>query len=106
MRVAGGGSKSDVAMQITADVFNMPASGPHVYETSGLGAAIDAAVGLGLHRDFSAAVREMTRTGVTFEPRAREAALYDQLYKQVYRPLYPRLQPLYAAMRSITGYPK
>ncbi|MCA9691261.1 MAG: FGGY-family carbohydrate kinase [Myxococcales bacterium] len=106
LSVAGGGSQSDVAMQITADVFNMPASRPHVYETSGLGAAIDAAVGLGLHRDFSAAVREMTRTGVTFEPRAREAALYDQLYKQVYRPLYPRLQPLYAAMRSITGYPK
>ena len=44
MFVAGGGSQSDAAMQITADVFGMPASRPHVYDASGLGAAIDAAV--------------------------------------------------------------
>ena len=47
LRVAGGGSQSDAAMQITADIFGLPASRPHLYETSGLGAAIDAAVGLG-----------------------------------------------------------
>ena len=37
-------------MQLTADIFNLPAERPHLYETSGLGAAIDCAVGLGLHR--------------------------------------------------------
>jgi sugar (pentulose or hexulose) kinase len=47
VRVAGGGSQSDAAMQITADVFNLPAERPHLYETSGLGAAMIAAVGLG-----------------------------------------------------------
>src|SRR5205814_1703973 len=51
LRVAGGGSQSDAAMQITADVFGLPASRPHVYEASGLGAAIDAAVGVGIHPD-------------------------------------------------------
>ena len=61
LRVAGGGSQSDAAMQITADVFNLPAIRPHTFEASGLGAAIDAAVGVGLHPDFDAAVREMTR---------------------------------------------
>ena len=49
LSVSGGGSQSDTAMQITADIFGIPASRPLVYETSGLGAAIDAAVGLGLH---------------------------------------------------------
>ena len=49
LRVSGGGSQSRHAMQVTADVFNLPTSRPHLYETSGLGAAIDAAVGLGLH---------------------------------------------------------
>ena len=53
LRVAGGGSQSDAALQLTADVFGLPASRPHVYEASGLGAAIDAAVGVGLHPDFS-----------------------------------------------------
>ncbi len=61
LRVAGGGSQSDAAMQVTADIFGLPAERPHVYEASGLGAAINAAVGLGLHADHATAVRRMTR---------------------------------------------
>ena len=62
LRVSGGGSQSDAAMQLTADIFCLPASRPHTYETSGLGAAIVSAVALGIHADFAAAVRAMTRT--------------------------------------------
>ena len=105
LRVSGGGSQSDAALQLTADIFRLPASRPHVHETSGLGAAIDGAVGLGLHPDFPTAVRAMTRVARTFEPDARNAALYDQLYEQVYQKMYPRLAPLYARLRAITGYP-
>ncbi|MFN2887157.1 FGGY-family carbohydrate kinase, partial [Escherichia coli] len=32
LRVAGGGSQSDAAMQLTADIFGLPAERPHVYE--------------------------------------------------------------------------
>jgi sugar (pentulose or hexulose) kinase len=103
--VAGGGSQSDVAMQVTADVFGLPAERPAVYETSALGAAINAAAGLGLHADYATAVREMTRTGARFEPDPRSQRLYDQLYREVYAPLYPRLRPLYRRIREITGYP-
>jgi len=105
LRVSGGGSQSDAALQLTADIFRLPASRPHVYETSGLGAAIDCAVGLGLHADFATAVRAMTRVSRTFEPDARHAALYDELYEQVYQKMYPRLAPLYERIRAITGYP-
>jgi sugar (pentulose or hexulose) kinase len=105
LRVSGGGSQSDAALQLTADIFNLPASRPHTYETSGLGAAIDSAVALGLHGDFLAAVRAMTRTARTFEPIAAHAALYEELYQQVYRRMYRRLSPLYARIRGITGYP-
>ncbi|MEJ2189940.1 MAG: FGGY-family carbohydrate kinase [Acidobacteriota bacterium] len=105
VRVAGGGSQSDAAMQITADVFGLPASRPHVYEASGLGAAIDAAVGIGLHPDFPTAVAEMTRVGATFEPLPANRALYEGLYREVYLKLYRRLQPLYERIRAITGYP-
>jgi len=105
LRVAGGGSQSDAAMQITADVFGRPAARPHVYEASGLGAAIDAAVGLGLHPDFATAVAAMTRVERSFEPRPEVQALYDQLFSQVYRKMYHRLKPLYERIRTITGYP-
>ncbi len=98
LRVAGGGSQSDAALQLTADVFGLPASRPHVYEASGLGAAMDAAVGLHLHPDFQTAMREMTRLGRTFEPDAAAHRTYDDLYRQVYLQMYDRLRPLYESM--------
>ena len=105
LRVSGGGSQSDAAMQLTADIFGLPTARPHIYETSGLGAAIDAAVGLKLHRDFKTAVEEMTRIGQFFEPNLNTHSMYDKLYKRVYKQMYNRLKPLYEEIRSITGYP-
>jgi len=105
LRVSGGGSQSDAAMQITADIFGLPTARPHIYETSGLGAAIDAAVGLKLHPDFKTAVEEMTRIGQFFEPDYNTHKIYDQLYKRVYKQMYNRLKPLYEEIRDITGYP-
>jgi sugar (pentulose or hexulose) kinase len=105
LRVAGGGSQSNAALQLTADVFGLPVARPHVYEASGVGAAIDAAVGLGLHPDFNVAVKEMTRRGDLFEPNARNQELYDELYQRVYKQMYHRLKPLYEEIREITGYP-
>ena len=101
IRVAGGGSQSRNAMQITADIFGMPVSRPHLYEASGLGAAIDAAVGLGFHPDFETAVQAMTRPGDTFEPDAQAHMLYRQLYERVYTKMYKRLKPLYNEIRSL-----
>lgn len=105
LRVAGGGSQSDAALQLTADLFGLPTARPHTYEASGLGAAIDAAVGLGLHSDFRTAVREMTRLGSLFEPDPGSREVYDGLYHRVYKKMYRRLKPLYQEIREITGYP-
>lgn len=80
LRVCGGGSQSDAALQLTSDIF-------------------------GLHADFGSAVASMTRTDRTFEPDPQRRDLYDALYSRVYRRMYDRLQPLYAAIREITGYP-
>jgi len=106
LRISGGGSQSDAAMQLTADIFNLPTARPHIYETSGLGAAIDAAVGLKLHADFKTAIAEMTRMGATFEPNKHSAETYDALYHRVYKQMYDRMAPLYQSIREVTGYPK
>jgi sugar (pentulose or hexulose) kinase len=105
LRVSGGGSQSDAAMQLTADIFGMPTARPHTFETSGLGAAIDAAIGLELHPDFPTAVDEMTRFGRVFEPDLVNRDIYEGLYHQVYRRMYERLKPLYEEIQRITGYP-
>ncbi|TXH03420.1 MAG: carbohydrate kinase [Nevskiaceae bacterium] len=103
--VAGGGSQSDEAMQITADIFGLTAERPEIYETSALGAAMNLAVGLGVHADYATAVRTMARIGRRFAPRPEAQKTYDALYREVYRELYPRLKPLYQRIRAVTGYP-
>lgn len=105
LRVSGGGSQSDEILRITANLFNLPVERPHTFETSGLGAAINAAVGAGIYPDHAAAVAAMTRPGERFEPEPDIAARYHALYRQVYRPLYAKLAPLYRHIRHITGYP-
>ena len=105
LRVSGGGSQSDAAMQLTADIFNLPVERPHTYETSGLGAAIDAAVGIGLYPNFEQAIDNMTRVGEVFQPDPERAALYRSLYKDVYLKMYHQLQPLYKRIQEVTGYP-
>ncbi|MNF97434.1 L-xylulose/3-keto-L-gulonate kinase [compost metagenome] len=92
-------------MQLTADIFGLPAERPHVYETSGLGAAIDCAVGLGLHPDFPSAIRAMTRVGQVFQPSPQAQRTYERLYREVYQGMYKQLRPLYRKIREITGYP-
>lgn len=105
LRVSGGGSQSDTAMQLTADIFNLSAVRPHVHETSGLGAAMIAAVGLGIHPDHASATEAMTHAGDTFTPDPTNVELYEGIHRRVYRPMYSRLRPLYRAIREITGYP-
>jgi sugar (pentulose or hexulose) kinase len=106
LRVSGGGSQSDAAMQLTADIFGMPAERPHTFEASGLGAAINCCVGLGMYPDYDVAIENMTRLGDVFEPQQTTVQLYDRLYKEVYRKMYKRMKPLYRSIREITGYPK
>lgn len=105
LRVSGGGSQSHAALQITADVFGLPVERAHTFETSGLGAAIVAAAGLGLHPDIDQAMQAMTRPGQRFEPDPATGPVYNRLYRKVYQKLYPRLAPLYRTIREITGYP-
>jgi len=102
LRVAGGGSQSNAAMQLTADIFGMTAVRPHLYEASGLGAAMDAAVGAEVHPDFKTAVAEMARTGERFEPNPKTREIYDELYHGVYLKMYNQLRPLYRTLRRIS----
>jgi len=106
LRVGGGGSKSDEVMQITADVFGLPATRMHTSNLSALGAAIDASVALGIHKSFADAVNRMVRVKTTFQPSRQNARIYDRLFKEVYIKIYPALSPLHQKIAQITNYPK
>ena len=106
IRVSGGGSQSRNALQLTADIFNMSVEKPHTFETSALGAAINAAVGLKLYPDFKTAIGHMCHIGETFTPVPDNVRVYDRLYRKVYSRMYRKLRPLYNDIREITNYPE
>ncbi|KZX84473.1 hypothetical protein A3715_29835 [Oleiphilus sp. HI0009] len=106
LRVSGGGSQSDAALQLTADIFGLPVERPHTYETSGLGAAMDVAVALGWYSDCHTAIAGMTRVGKRFEPNHETHITYNRLYNEVYLNMYKQLRPLYRSIQDITGYPE
>ena len=76
--VSGGGSNSDLFMQIFADVFNMPACRNVINGAASLGAAINVAVGLGIYPDYETAVAKMVRVADTFEPIAENVTIYQK----------------------------
>lgn len=106
LRVAGGGAQSDATLQIAADVFGLPAERPAHTEASGLGAAMLAAVTLGMHADATRAAAAMTRIGRRAEPRPEAAALHDALHRAVVARLYGRLQPLYRTLAALGPAPR
>ncbi len=77
--VSGGGSNSDLFTQIFADVFGSDATRTKVNDAVGLGSAICAAVGLGLHPSWDAAIDQMVSAGASLSPDPPSHALYEKL---------------------------
>jgi sugar (pentulose or hexulose) kinase len=90
-------------VQITADVFNLPVKRMRTYETCALGAAINAAVGTGLIKDYDLAVEAMVATGEEFHPHPGHSRIYDELYQDIYLKTFAELAPLYKRGSEITG---
>ena len=87
MRVTGGAAKSDIWMQIQADVLGVPVIRTEVGEATALGAAILAATGVGLFRSTTDAAEQMVRTRSRLEPQVENAEVYDASFER-YRRLY------------------
>ncbi len=92
--VSGGGSASPLFMQILADVFGLPASRATKGGGAGLGAAICAAVGTGVHPDFETAAHLMAPPHESFTPAATATALYRNVANR-YSDVRGATDPLY-----------
>jgi len=83
--VSGGGSGSDLFMQIFSDVFGVPAVRNIVNSAASLGSAICAAVAVGAHANFSTAIEKMVRTRDSFEPIEENVSAYEKINNGVYK---------------------
>lgn len=86
VRVGGGGARSDVVVQILADVLGLPVVRPVSEELAARGAAITAAVATGLHSSVDAAVNAMVPSAATIRPQPKQAQFYERLFRTAYLP--------------------
>lgn len=77
--ITGGGSNSDLFMQIFADVFDIPVVRNEVNGAAGLGSAICAAVAADVYDSFESAVEHMVRTKDTFTPVPENVEVYKKM---------------------------
>lgn len=78
--ITGGGSNSDLFMQIFADVFNIPSVRNEVNGAAGLGSAICVAVAAGVYGSFDEAVANMVRIKDAFQPDPEKVAFYEKMF--------------------------
>lgn len=83
--ISGGGSNSDLFMQIFADIFNLPAKRNVINESASLGAVINTAMALGLFESYEAAVKHMVKVKDVFQPIGKNVELYHQLNQRAYK---------------------
>lgn len=82
--ISGGGSNSDLFMQIFADIFNLPAKRNVINESASLGAVINTAVALGVYESYEEAVEKLVRVQDVFYPKPENAKLYQKLNERAY----------------------
>lgn len=93
----GGGAKSELWLQIQADIFNQDVVRLESEQGPGLGAAMIAAVGLGWFSDFNACAQQFVHIKKIYHPIATHVEQYAKLH-QIYRQIYPQTKDLTKAL--------
>jgi sugar (pentulose or hexulose) kinase len=101
--VSGGGSNGDLFMQIFADVFGVPAHRNVVNGSASMGAAICAALALGIHKNRQEAIEHMVRRRDTFMPVEENVVLYNDMNENVYKHIISETEELLQRSHKIFG---
>ncbi|MFD2308159.1 xylulokinase [Enterococcus termitis] len=89
----GGGAKSDLWLQIQADIFNTKISTLKTEQGPGLGAAMIAAVGCGWFNTLEECAKAFVVYEKEYYPQKSAVEKYQQLY-QLYQQVYPQTKEL------------
>jgi len=98
--LAGGMARAPLAPRVVADVLGQPVRLLRTAEQSALGAALLAAVGVGLFPDLATACAAAVGYEAPLLPDPARADLYDRLYAH-YRGFYPKVRDDMHALRRL-----
>jgi xylulokinase len=93
LRAIGGGAKSDLWLQLKADITGIPVLRPRITEAAAWGAAVLAGHGAGLFPDIAGAVDRRLVLEKRYDPEPRSVERYQKSFA-VYTQIYPALAPL------------
>jgi len=99
LRVIGGGAKGKPWMQILADITHRKIETVcDPQEAGAVGAALVAAVGMGLYPNFES-LRKVVKVDSVYEPEPANSEIYDSLYHH-YRQIYRNLRGFYRRLNK------
>jgi xylulokinase len=94
IRLIGGGARSDIWVQIKADVLGRPLHVLDMSEGVALGAALLGGLAAGVYPDEAAAIARLRHVERVVTPDPARSAIYDRCYRDVYLQIAPALRAL------------
>ena len=82
VRLSGGVVNSPLWVQLFADILQMPVQTIHTQELGALGAAMTAAIAVGVYPDYQTAAAEMVKDGLVYLPQKQLADHYHDQYNR------------------------
>jgi xylulokinase len=97
LRAIGGGARSELWLQLKADICGVPVTVPRITEAASFGAALLAGTAAGHFTSAAEAAEEMLHLDRTFEPNLKRMARYEKRYA-LYQEVYPTLKDIHHRM--------
>jgi len=94
LRAIGGGARSDLWLQLKADITGIPVLVPRITEAACWGAALLAGAGAGYFSSAAQAAEEMLQLERKLEPHPERMARYETRYA-LYREVYPAVTTIH-----------
>jgi xylulokinase len=93
LRAIGGGARSELWLQLKADITGIPVVTPRITEAAAFGAALLAGTGAGLFASAEAGAEQFLELTDRYEPDPDRHDAYTRQY-ELYREVYPAVAPI------------
>ncbi|MGL5972919.1 MAG: FGGY-family carbohydrate kinase, partial [Oscillospiraceae bacterium] len=101
--ISGGGSNSDLFMQIFADMYGVKTVRNEINGSAAMGAAICVAVATGVYANFNEATKNMIKVKDVFEPNLENYNIYNKINESSYKKLPDLMENTLKTVNDVTN---